>query len=447
MRLPFELLAVSGAGATIGCVTGLLPSLHVNTLAILLLAAAPVLSAGLRGVGLVDADAGFYVAAFVLAISVAHTFINIVPATYLGAPDESTALSVLPGHKMLLRGTGYRAVQLSAHASQWALLFSVAAVMPLRWVLGPPMHLFDAIRAHVFWIVLLLALLLVLTETAKIGPRAWSNRRRRWIGRACSLLLLATSAAYGLLLNHQPYSSVVRIPPSPLLPALSGLFGAATILTALTLPPRMPHQFLRIRHRDIHMPGAAAAIGAGLVAGATMSILPGLTNASATAIATTIRKGTDEETIVSLSAVNTANAVFNLAVLYLFARSRSGAVIAMEQLHAVRSWRDVLPTDLAWYGYVTIASGLLSLFVTLWIGRLFVRRIQAVPYRPLMWSVLAYMVLVVIVFTGAAGLLVFLTGTALGIVPVKLGVRRTSLTGVLLGPVLYYLAPPGLALR
>jgi TctA family transporter len=348
---------------------------------------------------------------------------------------------------MLLRGTGFRAVELSALASQWAVLVSVAAAMPLKWLLGPPIGLFVLLRQNMFWVVLLLAVLLVVTEPAKVGPEAWGDRRRNLLARACALALLMFSGAYGLLLNAQPYSSWVPLPPSPLLPALSGLFGAATVLTALSEPPRLPHQFLRMRHRDIRLGGAAAALGTGVVAGATMSVLPGLTNASATAIATTMRKGTDEETIVSLSAVNTANVVFNLAVLYLFARSRSGAVIAMEQLHAVRTWNDLVPTDLAWYGFVTIASGLASLYGTLLVGRFSVRRIQAIPYRPLLWCVLAYMVIVVIAFTGPAGLLVFVVGTAMGILPVKLGLRRTALTGVLLGPVLYYLAPAGLLVR
>ncbi|HEX9816500.1 MAG TPA: tripartite tricarboxylate transporter permease, partial [Candidatus Thermoplasmatota archaeon] len=108
-----ELLAVATIGSLVGCFTGLLPSLHVNTLAVLLLASAPLMNAAFQASGF-SAQPAFLVACLILAISVAHTFVNIIPATYLGAPDESTALSVLPGHQMLLRGTGYRAVQLSA---------------------------------------------------------------------------------------------------------------------------------------------------------------------------------------------------------------------------------------------------------------------------------------------------------------------------------------------
>ena len=217
--------------------------------------------------------------------------------------------------------------------------------------------------------------------------------------------------------------------------------SASTLLSSLTDETRVPHQFLRVYHKDIRLSGATPAMGAGLVAGATMSVLPGLTNASATALATMMRKGNDEETIVSLSAVNTANTMFNLAVLYLFGRTRSGAVIAMKELWPVDPWWDRIPRDLLDFGVVSVATGFVSMLLTLLIGRLAVRNIQKIPYRTMSWVVLAYMIATVCVFTGAGGLLVFAIGIALGLLPVRLGIRRVALTGVLLGPVLSYLAP------
>lgn len=440
-----ELGLVSLAGALVGCLTGLLPSLHVNTLAVLLLAAAPLMNAAFQVLGR-SMEAGFLVAALILSISVAHTFVNIIPATYLGAPDESTALSVLPGHQMLLRGSGYRAVQLSAYASQAAVVASVAAALPFQWLLSGPFALWDVVRTNLFWMVLGLALLLVILEPNGIGPEHWSPIPRKLSAQAAAVALLLLSSAYGLLLSELPYHASLPVPPSPLLPALSGLFGGATVLTSLTDTARVPHQFIRMGAPDLDVKGATAALGAGLVAGATMSVLPGLTNASATALATTMRKGTNQETIVSLSAVNTANAMFNLAVLYLYGRTRSGAVVVMKDLWSVDTWHDRVPVDLANFGIVALVTGFASMLLTLGIGRFAVRRIQRVPYRGLSWGVLAYMVATVGVFTGAAGLLVFAVGIAIGVLPVKLGIRRVALTGVLLGPVLVYLAPPALVL-
>jgi putative membrane protein len=434
----WDLLVVALAGAFVGCLTGLLPSLHVNTLAVLLLAAAPVLDQILQGLAM---DTRFLVAALILSISIAHTFVNIIPATYLGAPDESTALSVLPGHKMLLHGAGYRAVHLSALASQAAVVVSLAVAMPFHWLLSGPPALWDTIRTNLFWAVLVLALALVLMEPGGLGPATWSPFARAASARLAALSLLVLSGVYGLLLDALPYRAYLAVPPSPLLPALSGLFGAATVLASLEQTTKVPHQFLRTYHDDIEPRGAALALGAGVVAGATMSVLPGLTNASATALATTIRKGTNEETIVSLSAVNTANAMFNLAVLYLYGRTRSGAVVAMKEIWSIDPWFGRVPLDLVRFSIVCVLTGLVSMVLTMAIGRFAVRSIQRIPYAALSWGVLAYMIATVCVFTGAAGLLVFSVGIAIGSLPVKLGLRRVALTCVLLGPVLVYLRP------
>ncbi len=438
-----ELAIVATAGALIGCLTGLLPSLHVNTLAVLLLASAPLMNAMFQATGF-SAEPAFLVACLILAISIAHTFVNIIPATYLGAPDESTALSVLPGHQMLLRGTGYRAVQLSALASQAAVVLSVAAALPFHWFLSGPIGIWEFVRTHLFWLVLVTAVMLVILEPGMLGPETWHDLVRAACAKAASVMILLLSSGYGWLLSQLPYKAYLPVPPSPLLPALSGLFGGATVLASLVVTAKLPHQFLRVRHRDVKMPGAAAALGTGVVAGATMSVLPGLTNASATALATMLRKGTNEETIVSVSAVNTANAMFNLAVLYLYGRTRSGAVVAMKDLWAVDTWYDRIPIDLANFGIVALLTGFGSMLITLMIGKHTVRQIQRVPYRGLSWGVLAYMVATVAIFTGAAGLLVFAVGIAIGTLPVKLGLQRVALTGVLLGPVLVYLAPAAL---
>jgi len=47
----------------------------------------------------------------VLANSITHTFLNIIPVVYLGAPDAGTALAVLLGHSLLLDGMGMAAIK------------------------------------------------------------------------------------------------------------------------------------------------------------------------------------------------------------------------------------------------------------------------------------------------------------------------------------------------
>lgn len=431
-------LGVASIGALIGCGTGLFPGLHVNTLAVILLAASPVAFGGLIAMGVPPTLATWLVAALVLSISVSHTFVNILPATYLGAPDESTALSVLPAHKMLLRGHGYRAVRISAFASFWALAASLAGLVLVHWLLVGPPRLWDEIRAFTPIALVLLSAHLVTRERSAIGPPEWGPWFRRGAAVWCALALFLASGVYGLLAFRLTYHSWVPLPASPLLPMLGGMFGAATLLEALSQRNRVPHQFLKMTDDALTKRGASAALSVGVVAGFCMSLFPGLTNASATAVAGAARRSTDAEILVSLGAVNTSNAVFNLLALYAFDRARSGAVVAMQELVPVETWATAMPQTLAWFLFAALASAAVSLGATLWMGRALSRRVHRVPYQPMVLAVLVYVCLVALVFSGWWGLAVFGVGAALGMIPVRLGLQRTHLTGVLLVPILAY---------
>ena len=59
---------------------------------------------------------------FIIAMSITHTFLDSIPGIYLGAPDEAMALSILPGHKMLLKGEGHNALKLTVIGSFFSLV-------------------------------------------------------------------------------------------------------------------------------------------------------------------------------------------------------------------------------------------------------------------------------------------------------------------------------------
>ena len=89
-------------GILIGTITGLLPSLHVNLISTILLG----ISASVLGFII-----PFEFAILLVSIATTHVFVNFIPSVFLGAPNEDdTALSVLPGHELLMKGEGYSAI-------------------------------------------------------------------------------------------------------------------------------------------------------------------------------------------------------------------------------------------------------------------------------------------------------------------------------------------------
>ena len=108
--LLYLVLAVLG-GIAIGTIAGLLPGVHVNNTSAILLGLSPALAAA--GVQ------PMYIAAAIVSSTVAQSFLDIIPAIFLGAPDDATVLAVMPGHRMLLDGRGIEAVRLRRPAAGW----------------------------------------------------------------------------------------------------------------------------------------------------------------------------------------------------------------------------------------------------------------------------------------------------------------------------------------
>jgi putative membrane protein len=110
-------------GYLLGIISGLLPGIHNNNFALLLV----VLTPSLAEKGLPP----FYIAVIIISNAVSQTFHDIIPSVFLGAPDSDTALAVLPGHRLLLDGAGAEAVRLSALGSAGSVVASLLFVVPL----------------------------------------------------------------------------------------------------------------------------------------------------------------------------------------------------------------------------------------------------------------------------------------------------------------------------
>ena len=78
-----ELVILVLVGCLLGVITGLVPGIHVNTIAVIALE--------------VFRTGRFELAALIVAMSIVHTFVDFVPSIVLAVPGEDNLLSVLPG--------------------------------------------------------------------------------------------------------------------------------------------------------------------------------------------------------------------------------------------------------------------------------------------------------------------------------------------------------------
>ncbi len=425
------LVLASLFGALLGCLTGLVPGLHSNNVATVV-GTSPGLLLGAVAVGTFPMDEGSWAltaSSLVVACAVAHTVANIVPSIYLAVPEGDTALSVLPGHRMVMAGRGDEALKVSVASSSVSLLLALVMVVPMALMMRRGAH--GALST--IWGPLLLGVsaVMVLKESDK---EARSGRLGGWWASFAALTVLLASGALG---------GIAVFRADQLAPMFIGLFGVPLLLVAMVyrggeVPPAAPVP----SHRKTRTP--LGPILRGSIAGSLVGWFPGVSSAQATVLAVVgeVDLGDDLEGarrfIAGVSAVNTANAVFTIVALATFLHVRSGSAAAVSGLvdWRVAPWSEGLfpGTEVAVLLAAAALGGGVAAPVTLLAGRAFQRVLPLLSDR---WALLGLLLLLVTMAAWAGGtpaLLVLVASSALGMVPPLMGLMRVHLMGALTLP-------------
>lgn len=416
-------------GFLLGIISGLVPGIHTNTFAFMLAAFAPQLI-----------DIGFSpvcIAVVIVSNALTHTFLDIIPSVFLGAPEADTSLAVLPGHQLLLDGFGHEAVRLSALGSAGSIIVSLILMTPMVFLFS---GIYPLVDRYLGWILLLIVLVLIYTERGEIMEGQGPVARMKYRASAAFLFILSGTLGLFALGSEALIEPLVRLGrPSVLMPLFSGLFGASMLIISMLNDTVIP---LQVKSRLVLPPRRIVrGMVIGSTAGAFVAWLPGITSAVATVLA---RLGVREdysdedaarEFIVSISGVNTANAVYGLVALYVIGKTRSGAMVAIS---------DVLkgmPLDT---GFLTllliiiVSVSIAAYGITLYLGDRILPLLTRIHYRWLCLSVLAGLIVLVLLFTGWFGLVVFMVSVPVGMLSPYMKIRRTHAMGVLLLPLLTF---------
>ena len=409
----------------------------------------------------------------------------------LGAPDGDTALSLLPGHRMLLSGNAPRGVAWSARGSQLGLFLSLPLIIVARIAFGDELGWYDYLRNIIFFLLLGISFLLLATETTRLDWPKWLQKLSmnklatdsRFAGFLAATGFFLLSGFYGWAVFSLPARSPVGIPDaSLLLPSLAGLFGIANLLDIYATTSHIPPQ-----NEDWTLPPAKPLLVPCFwsgVAGASMGVLPGMTASQATVLVMggrnvaakvqgkegygmdwetrRLTEMTDEElleialseaeggvegpqtkqdleVIAILSAVNTAVTVMVLGFLYIIGRSRSGATLALKMMYPIDTWSSAEPTaDFVRLIAVTIAAGLMAMPIMRVVGKGMLRLHAAIPLQQMVMGVIIFVSALVWFTTGFIGIGVLIIGTILGLIPPRVGIRRSHGMGIIIVPIMIY---------
>jgi TctA family transporter len=159
-------------GTGFGIITGLIPGVHVNNVALMVLALqATLIALALALIGAWNPstfELAIIISALIVGCLGTRTFLDIIPSVYLGAPDADTALSVLPGHKLMLAGRGYEAIKCSALGSFGSVLVALVALIPARLLMGSPVYAYEKMWPFIPFILITIVTLLILNERGEL---------------------------------------------------------------------------------------------------------------------------------------------------------------------------------------------------------------------------------------------------------------------------------------
>ena len=440
----FLILGFCMLGVILGILTGFVPGLHVNNIALILLSFSSTIIAAFQPLvayGLSEQFILVLICGLIVAISLTHSFTQNLSSTFVGAPNEDTALSVLPAHTLLLSGEGYKAVALATLGCIGAILVCLGLFVPLRFLLGPPLNLYSTARGIMVWILIAVVILMTLTHKTRITEFGLEGKASMVAGMLFAAFVLFISGLFGLLIFTLQMDSPIGLAAPVLFPALAGLFGMPTLLSSLVTKPAIPEQKIEpLILNQIEKKASVISVMTGSVAGIFVSLIPGLTTATGTVLAMTVReRSSTEQTIVTLAAVNTAASFFVIVVLFVLLKARSGVTIAINTLLPAAAWADLLmPSTLAYLLMFLVLSGCISFFSTMYFAKLFAEKFSRIPYTALVGFTILFIVVLVVLFTGVLGFIVLLAGTSIGFLPISWGVRRSQCMGVLLIPMILY---------
>lgn len=404
-------------GIICGIFTGLTPGIHVNTIASLIVAFLGSMA---------EQKLALPAALFIVTLSIAHSFFDYLPSLFLGVPTDAV-YALLPGQKLVKEGKGGEALKLSIEGSWRGLIFSliIALILTFTNILGFNFlgTIEDFITPFLFWILLAISILLILTEKHKL----WA------------LILFILSGIFGIVIFGTPLvPSGESVAFSSLFPALSGLFGLSGILLSITESnSKIPQQDEKI---EIDLPEKEInkSIILGGIAGMAVGLLPGLGSANAATVTLLLTGNEKNENnrksyIVNTSAIQAADAIFGIAALYLIAKSRSGASVAINVL-----LNDIQAGHIIIILITMAIAGWICRFLLLKTWQSFIQVINNVNYQALNLSILVFITGLVLATTGFWGVVILITGTSLGLLPPIVGVRRSQMMGLFLVPVMLF---------
>ncbi|HIH09299.1 MAG TPA: hypothetical protein HA254_01375 [Candidatus Diapherotrites archaeon] len=377
-------------GIIAGAISGIMPGIHANTVAVV---AAYFQSGNSTGLAI-----------FIVAMGITHSFVDAIPSIFLGAPTEEESLAILPGHELLLKGKGLEAVQITIAGGLATTLFAIPLLLPLFSLASKYSGFLPAILPA---IIALTVILMVAGEKDK----------------AAAMALGIISGILGVMVLG---SSIKE----PVLSLVSGFFALPGLILALRGKNKIPQQQQKIEGEFSVSSGFPSAVTSGVLA-----LLPAIGPSQAATIVNTIAgKLSREQYLFFSGGINTGNLLFGLLMLFSTGKTRTGMAVALQNIVEMDLGMLLLLLGAA------LASAGIAALLTIFLAKKCIKLLQIIDYRIVSAITIIFLLGLVAFVCGPIGLLVMLIACSGALAGIFSKVKRSHCMAFLLLPTfLFYL--------
>ncbi len=387
-------------GIIAGTITGLTPGVHINLISSIIIA---------NSIYLLTLFNQNLLVIFIISMSTTHTFLDFIPSILFGIPDSDTSLSILPTQKMVIQGDAYKAIVLSSIGSFCGIIFTLL-IIPIFLLFLKKMY--ESITSIIPYFLLFSIIILILLEKQK-NKIFWS------------IIITLFSGSLGILVLN------TKLITNPLLVLFTGLFAIPGIIIALREKiPKYPAQNLKFKYKFNKNTYKSLLVGG--ISATACSITPGIGNSQAATLSSLFFKNPSSENfLITVSSINTINFSISILTFYLIERARNGSIIAISQIKT-----QILKTDIVQYIIIIVLVSILAFFLTIIIGKFAIQIISNLNITKLNLTLLLFLIIIIYTLTNIYGLIILLTTTCLGLMPILFQTKRVHLMNVLIIPII-----------
>lgn len=371
------------AGFTLGILSGLLPGLHPNTLIAIL-----------SSFGLDNGTLSI----MIIALFPASIIASFIPAIFLGIPDPTTVVSVLPGQRMVLEGKGIQAIKTVLIA---CIISAVVSSLFFYFSIGLFQSAYAMLKDYVKYIVLAFTIILLARSRNPLN----------------SFAIFLLSGALG-------WFSLGSQMQDPFLPLFSGMFALAAMLS---------YKKSAVPEQKEDKPADCfgfALIGVAL--GIMAAFFPAIGSPTQMAtFATIFLPFSSVGFLATISSIDVSQGIFSLSTSASIDKSRVGEVVWLGRYIDIGKNLPLLLTCFV----LSMAFAVMLVYAV----RGKIARLASLDFTKLNLVLAAYICATTYILDGPVGIAVLAVSAALGWITLRSGVERTNMMGSIILPTLLLL--------